>query len=313
MKQDLPYSVWKCCALFLMVLLARPAYSQVNESASFIDAGVTLGPSNFLGDLGGNMGKGTTFLKDNNIKMTKLTAGGFIGYHPNELFGFRLALNFGSLEGDDAIIKSKGGLEEARRIRNANFRSRFTEVLLLAELYPLVVLEEDPSDVYHKLRPYVVAGIGGFKYNPEGFDAVSNQWVALQPLRTEGQGFAEHPDRKPYKLMQMNLPLGVGVKYFLSETVDLSFEIIHRKTFTDYIDDVSTNYVDPALFYNYMPAAQAQLAERMANKSDGRFVAGDKRGTPRNNDAYYSAGFKLGFRLGGNSRYGNSTSCPIRF
>jgi hypothetical protein len=132
-------------------------------------------------------------------------------------------------------------------------------------------------------------------------------------LHTEGQGFAEHPDRKEYKLTQMNLPLGIGVKYFLSETVNLSFEIIHRKTFTDYIDDVSSNYIDPALFNTYLPAAQAQLATRMANKSAGRFGAGEKRGTPSNNDAYYSAGFKLGVRLGGNSRYGNSTSCPIRF
>ncbi len=73
-------------------------------------------------------------------------------------------------------------------------------------------------------------------------------------LRTEGQGFTEYATRKEYKLMSMNIPIGVGVKYFMSENVNISFEIIHRKTFTDYIDDVSTpNYVDPALFYNYMP------------------------------------------------------------
>lgn len=259
------------------------------------------------------MGRGTPFLKDNNFPMTKLTFGGFVSYHPNELLAFRLALNIGSLEGDDAIIKPKGGLEEARKTRNSNFRSKFQEVLLLAEVYPLIFLEADPSDNYRKFRPYAVAGIGAFKYNPEGFDPVSNQWVELAPLRTEGQGFAEHPDSKPYKLTQMNVPLGIGVKYFLSDKVNLSFEIIHRKTFTDYIDDVSKNYIDPALFYTYLPGNQAALAERMANKSAGVFDAGDKRGTPTNNDAYYSAGFKLGIRLGDNSRYGNSTNCPIRF
>jgi len=278
-----------------------------------MEAGITMGPSNFLGDLGGNMGRGTAFLKDNNIQMTKFTFGGFVSYHPSELFGIRLALNFGSLEGDDAIIKNKGGLEEARKIRNSNFRSKFSEAIVLAEVYPTIFLEEDPSDVYRKLRPYAVAGIGAFRFNSEGFDPVSQQWVALKPLHTEGQGFAEFPDRKEYKLTQMNLPFGVGVKYFLSETVNLSFEILHRKTFTDYIDDVSTNYIDPALFYTYLPTAQAQLAERMANKSGGQFTAGNKRGTKTNNDAYYSAGFKLGVRLGGSSRYGNSTSCPIRF
>lgn len=315
MKQDLPHSVWKSCALFLVILFSTSkSFSQLNESPSYFDAGITVGPSNFLGDLGGNMGKGTPFLKDNNLQMTKMTVGGFVTYHPNELFAFRFAVNFGSLEGDDAVINPKGGLEEARKIRNSNFKSKFSEFLLLAEVYPTVFIEEDPTDTYKKFRPYVVAGIGGFKYNPLGYDAVTDRWVALQPLRTEGQGFAEYPDRKEYKLSQMNLPLGVGLKYYLNDAIDISFEIIHRKTFTDYIDDVSTDYVDPALFYTYMPLAQAQLAERMANKSAGQFDAGDKRGNPKYNDAYYSAGFKIAFRLGGNNgRYSNSTSCPVRF
>jgi hypothetical protein len=313
MKQDLPNSVWKPCVLLLLVLFSNRSFSQMRESASYWDGGITVGPSNFLGDLGGNMGRGTTFIKDNNFPTTKLTVGGFLTYHPNEFLAFRLALNFGTLEGDDAIIDPKGGLEEARQMRNSNFKSKFSEALLMAELYPLLFLEEDPSDTYHKFRPYVVAGIGGFKYNPLGYDPVSDRWVQLKPLRTEGQGFAEYPDRKEYKLTQMNLPMGVGVKYFLNDAIDISFEILHRKTFTDYIDDVSTDYIDPALFYSYMPAAQAQLAERMANKSNGAFAAGDKRGTPKNNDAYYSAGFKIGFRLGSGNRWGNSTSCPIRF
>ena len=313
MKQDLPRSVWKCCLVSLLVFITHTSSGQLQETASYLEAGVTVGPSNFLGDLGGNMGRGTTFLKDNNIQMTKLTVGGFLAYHPNELFAVRLALNFGTLEGDDAIIKPKGGLEEARLTRNSNFRSKFTEVFLLGEFYPTIIFEQDPSDKYRKFRPYAVAGIGGFKFNPEGYDPVTDRWVLLKPLRTEGQGFAEYPDRKEYKLTQLNVPLGVGVKYYLGENIDLSFEIIHRVTFTDYIDDVSTSYVDPSLFYNYMPTAQAQLAERMANKTSGQFVPGDKRGNPRLNDAYYSAQFKLAFRLGNNNRYSNSTSCPIRF
>jgi hypothetical protein len=313
MKQVLPRFVWQCCALSFLVLLSITSFGQITESSSHFEAGVTVGPSNFLGDLGGHMGKGTTFIKDNNIQMTKLTVGGFLSYHPNELLAFRLGLNIGSLEGDDAIIKPKGGLEEARKVRNSNFKSKSSEVLFLAEIYPTIFLEDDPSDNYKKLRPYITGGIGGFHFNPQGFDPVSKQWVALKPLRTEGQGFAEYPTRKEYKLTQMNLPFGVGIKYFLNDNMNLSFEIIHRKTFTDYIDDVSTNYIDPALFYNYMPAAQAQLAERMSNKTGGVFVPGEKRGTPKNNDSYYSAGFKLGIRLGNNDRYSNSTSCPIRF
>jgi hypothetical protein len=304
--------------LTLLSFSVFTSFGQYGEQTSFWEAGITVGPSNFLGDLGGNYGKGTTFIKDNNIQMTKLTFGGFLSYHPSEWLGFRLALNFGSLEGDDAIINGKGSWEEYRKIRNSNFKSSLSEALLVAEIYPTVFFEYEPTDIFHKLRPYGVIGIGAFHFNPKGTDPLTGEWVELKPLRTEGQGMAEYPDRKEYKLTQMNVPMGIGVKYFVSETVNLSLEILHRTTFTDYIDDVSTKYIDEALFYQYLPLPQAQLAERMANKSgtalSRTYHAGQIRGTPKNNDAYYSVGFKLGIRLGsGDSRWNNSTLCPIRF
>ncbi|MBA4167167.1 MAG: outer membrane beta-barrel protein [Chitinophagaceae bacterium] len=318
MKQDLHSSAWKCCALSLLFAsLFVSSFAQITESSSHYEAGITVGPSNFLGDLGGNQGKGTPFIKDNNIPMTKLAFGAFISYHPSELLAIRFGVNVGSLEGDDAIIKNKGGLENARKIRNSDFKSKFVDGLLMAEIYPTTLLEYDQSDVYHRLRPYVAGGIGVFHFNPMGKDPFTGDYVALRGLHTEGQGFAEYPARKEYKLTQLNIPLGIGVKYFLSENVNIAFEIIHRKTFTDYIDDVSTTYVDPSVFYAHMPLAQAQLAERMANKSgpvgSPVYQAGSKRGTSTNNDSYYTAGFKLGVRLGGNDRLRNSTSCPVRF
>lgn len=310
-------AVWATLALLTGTFTS---FGQYSEQTSYFEAGITIGPSNFLGDLGGNIGKGTTFLKDNNIPLTKLMAGAYLAYHPAEWLGFRLAANFGTLEGNDAIIKGKGGLEEARKRRNSDFRSRIQEGIFLAEFYPTVFLEYEPSDVFHKIRPYGVFGVGVFHFNPQGTDPKTGAWVDLQPLHTEGQGFPEYPNRKNYKLTQMNIPMGVGVKYFVSENVSLSLEVLHRKTFTDYIDDVSTTYIDPALFYAHLPLAQAQLAERMANKSglvvgNTAYTPGQKRGTPTNNDAYYSFGFKLGIRLGNsvNSRWGNSTRCPVHF
>ena len=323
MKQKLHSFVWKCFAATLLLLSSYlSSFSQYSESTSYFEAGITAGPSNFLGDLGGKYGKGTTFLKDNNIQMTKFMMGAYFAYHPSEWLGFRLAANFGSIEGDDAIIKGKGGLEESRKTRNSNFKSKIQEVFLVAEFYPTVFFEYEPSDIFHKLRPYGLIGVGGFHFKPMGTDLSNGNWVSLRELHTEGQGFAEFPDRKEYKLTQVNVPMGVGVKYFASETVSLSLEVIHRVTFTDYIDDVSTNYIDPALFYNYLTPAQASLAQRMANKSDPSglgvidgFGPGDKRGTPTNNDGYFSVGIKVGFRLGTNSdkRWRNSTRCPVRF
>lgn len=321
MKQKLHSFVWKGLLATLLILISgQLSFSQYLEKASFYEAGITIGPSNFLGDLGGNLGRGTPFLKDNNIPLTKFMFGAFLSYHPNEWLGFRLNASFGTLEGDDAIIKGKGGLEEARRTRNADFKSKLTEGILVAEFYPTVFFEYEPSDIFHKLRPYGLIGVGVFHFNPQGTDPLTGGMVNLKQLHTEGQGFPEYPDRPEYKLTQLNIPMGFGAKYFVSESMNVSLEVVHRKTFTDYIDDVSTNYIDPALFYAHLPLSQAQVAERVANKSGGAigstvYQPGAKRGTPQNNDGYYSVNIKIGFRLGSSSdsRWNNSTRCPVRF
>lgn len=316
MKQTL-HSFRGKCSVFLLCasLIYCSAFSQLS-AGTYWEGGFTIAPSNFLGDLGGTAGKGTTFLKDNNFNQTKFFIGGFMQVFPSEWLSGRFSLNFGRVSGDDAVIKGKGGMEEARRLRNLNFKSSLVEFTAAAEIYPTVFLEGDATDAFHKIRPYVMAGIGAFHFNPKGQDPSTGQWVALQPLHTEGQGFAEYPDRKPYKLTQLNVPLGVGIKYYVTDNFALSFEIVHRKTFTDYMDDVSTSYIDPNLFYNYLTPNQAATADRVYNKSPLRaansgFNPGDKRGTKENNDAYYSAGFKLSWRLFSGDSWSNSTRCPV--
>jgi hypothetical protein len=306
--------------LTVALCLHTSSYSQEDEKNN-TEVGITVGPMVFLGDLGGHAGKGTTLIKDWNWPTTKIAVGAYYAAYPTQWLGFRLSLNYGAIEGSDNTIAPKGGDEQTRLARNLDFRSNILEGTVMAEFYPTVFLEEDPDDVTARLRPYGVLGLGLFHFNPQGSYRAPNgdtYWVALQPLHTEGEGFPEYPDRKDYKLTQMNIPMGVGIKYFISENVNLSFEIIHRKTFTDYIDDVSTKYIDPSLFDKYLSPSQAIIAKAMANKSplagEGKgYDPGNKRGDPAHNDAYFTAGFKLGIRLGGGSsqRWRNSTHCPL--
>ncbi|HVU57134.1 MAG TPA: hypothetical protein VHD83_18865 [Puia sp.] len=285
------------------------------------EAGITVGPMVFLGDLGGHAGKGTTFIKDYNMNTTKIAIGAYLTAYPAQWLGFRFSLNYGIVEGDDKHITGKGGDEETRLARALDFRSKIFEGTVMAEFYPTVFLEDEAEDVTGRLRPYGVLGLGAFHFNPQG--SFHNQygeqiWVDLKPLRTEGEGFAEYPDRKPYSLTQLNIPMGAGIKYYFSESLNISFEIIHRKTFTDYIDDVSTRYVDPTLFSHYLSPSQASLAIAMSNKSNQGYSTpsygpNDKRGDPKQNDAYFTAQFKIGFRIKGGSeqRWRNSTHCPL--
>jgi hypothetical protein len=323
MKKFLHFLWGTCVIMMISIFFPSQVSAQYNDGGAFSEAGITIGPSNFLGDLGGRVGKGQTFLKDNNFQLTKLSFGAHFSYYPRDWYGFRFALNIGKLEGDDNIIKGKGGLEEARYERGLDFQSKFFEAIVVGEVFPTVFMEDDPSDTYHKIRPYGIIGLGLFHFNPQGIDPATGQWVYLRPLHLEGQGFTQdYPDRKEYSLWQPNIPMGVGLKYWASDNFSIGVEVLYRKTFTDYIDDVSTTYIDKSLFTKYtdlLSPSQAALAQRMYDKSNngnggapGYGAAGDKRGDPSQKDAYYTFGIKLGFRLGGNGEsFRNSTRCPV--
>jgi Domain of unknown function (DUF6089) len=322
MKKSVRSYIWK---LVLCTLTVSFSALYINAQTKF-EAGISLGPSNFLGDLGGRLGKGKTFIKDNNFQLTRFMPGIFVSVAPNEIINFRLMFNIGKLEGADSVIKGKGGWEEARRARNQHFKSPLLELFVGAEFYPTAIFESDPTDLYRKLRPYGLIGVGVFHFNPKAQYVTPNgrrEWVELKPLRTEGQGMANHPDRKEYSLTQMNVPYGVGVKYFFNEKFNLSLEIVNRITFTDYIDDVSTKYIDAQDFYDYFGAgsATADIARQMANKSafaNGgnyrpSYGPGSKRGNPNQNDSYYSTTLKFGIRLGADPNAGflRGTRCPV--
>lgn len=312
--------------LFLLILITIGGKSQ---SIGFLDGrvelGLGLGPSFFLGDLGGIRGTGKTFVKDVNFPFTKLMKGIYLNYYPAEWLGFRIAGNIGKLEGDDAAIKTNGKDEYERKKRNLKFRSSLSEAYFAMELYPTVFLEQFDGLLY-KFRPYGIIGVGMFHFNPKGeyIDPSGNSsWVPLKPLRLEGQGMSQYPDRKEYDLTQMNIPMGFGVKYYIKENMFVGLEILHRKTFTDYIDDVSTEYINPSLFSTYLSPQDAAMArqlmyrENLLNPTVSRRYIDQQRGDPTENDAYFSGMIRLGWRLNGanspNARAKRQLKCPVYF
>jgi hypothetical protein len=311
-------SVW--AAVFL---LSNSSSAQETGNKGFVEFSLSYGSLNFIGDLGGNVGRGTTFIKDNNIASAKPMVGLNLTYYPSQWLGVRLSANSGRVAGDDALIIGKGGPEEDRKQRNLNFRSPLKEVLLMAEIYPTAFFYFKNNNFAQKFLPYGILGVGLFHFNPQGQDLTTGQWYDLKPLHTEGQGFTEYPTRKEYKLTQMNMPMGFGFRYFITDRLSTSLEILLRTTRTDYIDDVSTTYIDPTLFDKYLDPVQADLAQRMAFKGDPLGLgsttasAGAQRGTPVNNDAYFSFGIKVSYRLGNilfdrEPHAKSSTKCPKR-
>ena len=93
---------------------------------------------------------------------------------------------------------------------------------------------------------------------------------------------------KNYKLMQFSIPFGFGAEYSLNEDMRLGIEFGYRKTFTDYIDDVSTVYVDQTSLLNARGQTAVDLAWRGDEKGGSPYPAGGTtRGNSKNKDGYY--------------------------
>ncbi len=329
MKPALPKVISKTLLLLLcIVFLHIQAFSQhfvLGNEKFKIEAGLNFGPTFFLGDLGGNHGKGTTFIKDVNLELTKMMKGAFISIYPAEWIGLRLAGQLTYVSGEDYIINTTGVHESWRKQRNLDFKSNMWEVYTAIELFPTMMFNKY-GDYDPRLKPYGFIGVGLFHFNPKGSIKSSNgsrTWYELHPLRTEGQGMTQYPNKKPYSLTQINIPMGGGLKYQISPRVNLGVELLYRKTFTDYIDDVSTTYIDPNYFDDYLSAQDAAIARKVHDKTFGivtpgvtRYAPGTQRGNSKNMDAYFSTLLKLGVRLGeiyGSAAERNSarqTRCP---
>lgn len=252
---------------------------------------VNTGGMNVLTDLGGGKGNGQFFLKDLNIQNTKLCLGVQLNLIYDYTFGIKASYTHGKITAADSILRNKKGASESRWERNLHVRSPINEFTVQFDWY---FLQSFGKEV--RLSPFVSAGIGYFSFNPQA--ALNGNWIDLAPLHTEGQGFSEYPDQPIYSLRQFNFPLGIGLQYEVSALLLLRSEILHRFLQTDYLDDVSRNYIDPDLFSKYLPPDQAFLATQIADRRKElnplyNARANQVRGNPSRNDAYFTINIGL--------------------
>jgi hypothetical protein len=299
----------------------RPAYP--------LEIGIQVGTSQFLGDLGGQPGVGQGFIIDTDFSSVRPTFGIFGRYNIGGHFALRLDMNYMQLHGDDKFANNTGGFSGStprefiidaswyRYYRNLNFKSDVFEMQLAAEIIPYNFELGGGYKNYSVISPYGFIGVGFFAFQPKGL--YNGSWVELKPLRTEGQGLVD--GRAEYQLVQLNIPLGFGVKWMYNDTWALALEINHRMTFTDYIDDVSTFYVEDQSVFDQLGPGESIIANSMSRRSgeiDNGGVnsivtaPGAQRGDPQDNDSYYTVTVRFSFYLdtqnmGGSKRYG----CPV--
>ncbi|HVS98711.1 MAG TPA: DUF6089 family protein [Puia sp.] len=231
------------------------------------------GFSNYIGDL--QASPYTT-------KQSNGSFGAGIQYDFTRHFSLLTNLTYGRISAADGY-----STQADLRARNLNFESQIGEWNLLAE-YNLLDLRE------HRLTPYLFAGVAVFHFNPFAYDTLGRK-VYLRPLSTEGEGLSQYPDRRPYALTQFATPFGGGIKFRISDGVVLAYEIGLRKTFTDYLDDVSTTYVDQATLLAARGPQAVEMAYRGNEvKNGGAYPPdGSIRGGRKWKDWYYMSGLRV--------------------
>lgn len=262
-----------------------------------VEVGLSSGMMNCLTDIGGRATTAKIFFSDINWSYSRPFAGVYTLASYKDVLALRLEVLKGKILSHDSILKKEASRSFGRYERNLGFRSSILELQAALEFHPLYLISYEDEPPY--LSPYLIAGIGFYRFNPEGM--LEGSWYYLQPLRTEGQGFNEYPERKPYHLNQWNIPLGFGLRYELGSFTYLRFEILHRVLFTDYLDDVSKTYIDPRLFGQYLPEPSAALAKKLSNRSipynNSLARQGQPRGNQSQNDSYFTVALKIGMVL----------------
>ncbi len=192
------------------------------------------------------------------------------------------------------------GDKDCIELRNLRFQSNLLELGLLSE-FNFVPYGNGPRE--RQWSPYLFGGVAVFHYNPMAPIMETDgsvRWVALQPLGTEGQYTSAYPGRKPYHLTQLCIPFGMGVKWRLGKYFSASVEYGFRKTWTDYLDDVSTTYVGTTTLHsgNSDGTLAALLADRSGEMVPGYVNApGIQRGDDSLDDMYAYLNVSFGISL----------------
>lgn len=190
---------------------------------------------------------------------------------------------WGTLKGADA--ESADQTDQTNGIyrykRNLSFRNHISELSIVG----IIDLFKNEGNYLARAKwtPYGFLGVAGFLHNPQAIAPAADlngaalpeagEWVKLRPLGTEGQySVLQATDVNygitPYSTIQVAIPFGLGVRLKLNEVLDLALEVGFRYTFTDYLDDVSQNYVDLGVFSSELARAMSYRTGELNLNSD---------------------------------------------
>jgi Domain of unknown function (DUF6089) len=291
---------FKTLTFLFITLLAGKANAQY-EYVQKGEFGITAGAAHYFGDINTRAA----------LNRPKPALGIFFRKQFGNYTGLRISAHYAQLGYSDVYSKN-----DYQKLRNLSFNTNIWEIAVQGDFNFFKFVPNDPD---HLFTPYVTLGAGIFTYDPYAY--LDGKKEFLRPLGTEGQ-IAGYKGRKQYNTMAFCFPLGVGVKYNISEKINLSFEVSQRFTTTDYLDDVSTTYVgsDKSIlnnnadkFFPALPNGELSAAYRLHDRSTEinptsalGVTEGRQRGFSKQRDQYIIAEIGISFNI-------SSYRCPSAY
>ncbi len=283
----------KYIAAVAFSLVATFSFSSLRAQNAVVqegEFGIGIGAGHYFGDL-------NTRAKFN---APKIAATAFFRKNFGNYIALRVGASFAQLGYSDQYNTHN----EYMLSRNLSFNSKVWELSLQGDFNFFRFMPGEPE---FSFTPYITFGAGVFSYDPYAY--LRGEKIPLRPLGTEGQGSPTYPDRKQYSSMAISIPFGGGIKYSLNERINIGFEVLHRFTNTDYLDDVSKTYVNPAIFApnpDGSPSNGQLLYDRSYELGEPIGIIDRARGMSKQKDQFVTAMFHVTFNL-------QSYKCPTAY
>lgn len=273
------------------------------------DVGVHLGGANYLGEMGGKDQPRRDFVWDMKLSQTRWAVGGFARRKMSRLISVNAGLLYLRIQGADELSTYR-----PRVGRNLNFRNDMLELYLRPEFTIFQDNDLGGRGRYRTdFRLFAYAGVAAFYHNPKGQIDREGDFYALRPLKTE---------LVDYSSVGFAVPVGMGFHFTFKRRHRFGWDLGWRTTFTDYLDDVSTVYKDPALLEGGVGGLAHQLQDQSAfayaldptlpdPANYGYYYGGpgdskekeNVRGDPTHNDSYLTMTLTYSYVLRGQSNF----------
>ena len=223
-----------------------------------MEAGIILGTSQSMTDIGGLQYKGRPTFQDIQWSQTKMCYGIFGRYRYSKNVAFGASIISGKIAGSDDFSPNTG-----RYNRHNSFTNNIIETQISAQYF-----------LPHNRRlytPFAYYGYTGliFFYNNPHLVNPNPDMYDIQLLNTPHL----------YHKMQIGIPIGIGMNYTLPYFVRVGLDIGWRKTFTDFLDGFTrpySKYNDDYLFatvnisYIFKASKQTQFSTHRRSKFNFR-------------------------------------------